>query len=192
MNEEFIIDRDVRVFIPARLNPYRTMTGDVRPDIGWLGRPYGTFDNIPLLENPILIKGGGLNLTPQIIQVVRDINPDSNGRTAEEKFNWLISPGDTTTMVMSYDATMGIYRQLTPEVAGGALVNVLEIVGMFAKIECWPVGIKLLRDLPDYLVYTWTALTIGGTSFQPVGGVKFPILYWRPWAYIPLQWVYKV
>jgi hypothetical protein len=168
-----------------RVNLYRAMTGDKRPDIGWLGRPYGTFDNIPLLENPKFEKGRGIELSAQQIERIMSWNN-------QERFNWLVSHDNKTDMVLAYDETTGIYRQHTPEVSGGALVNVLEFVGNFAKIECWDAAFDLPLNLPPHLLYVWRALTLDGTSYIPRGGVVFPILYWRPWAYLPAVWLEKI
>lgn len=189
--------------IHSGLNLYRAMLGSERPDIGWLSRPYGTFDNIPLLERMYLEKGRGLNLTHQQWDMTKAWNPDSNGFTQNEKLNWLTSSENGTDMVLSYDPALDIYRQHTPEVSGGAIVNVLGIEtspgGMqFARIQCWNWTNPFPMEIPYPLGYVWTALyppTPGypnGKSYTPRGGVRFITQYWRDWAYLPLDWLEKI
>lgn len=183
--------------IPTGLNLYRVMYGNERPDIGWLGRPNGTFDNVPLCENMRLEKGAGITIPPMQWDRIVLMNPASAGATQKEKIGWLVSSLGTDKIIFYNEAT-GTYRQHTPEVAGGATVNVLEIQGNFAKVGCWNINDVIPENLPMHFVYTWTALTLPkpgypiGQTFIPRDGVKFPILYWRNWAYLPLQWLVKL
>ena len=176
---------------------WRVLRGDERPDIGWLGRPYKTFDNVPLLENKVYGKGTGIDVTQHWPNILA-YNPDSGGFTQAQKEAWLLSGEDGTDMVIMYDELTKRYRQHTPEVSGGALVKSIGVDDNFLMIECWVNSSPLPAALPSYLLYTWRALRPPapghptGISYIPRGGVQFPILYWRSWAYLPLEWVVRL
>lgn len=183
------IDVDVR-----HVNLYRVLLGNERPAIGWLDPPLGTFDNVPLLENMKLEKGAGINLTDQQWKNIVDLNPDGDGpeETQQKKIAWLESSDNATNMVMEYNSATGIHRIHTPEVSGNSLVNVLNVVGNFAIVECWDVSNPFPENWPFPLVFKWRALTLSGASYEPRGGIRFPTVYWRSWAYLPFKWMKKL
>lgn len=180
-----------------RRNLWRVMTGDERPDIGWIDRPYETFDNVPILENMKLEKGSSLKITQHWPRIMK-WNPDGGGYSQAEKEAWMVSSEGSTAMPIAYDDATRTYRQHTPEVSGGAIVNVLDTIGNFNVIECWDVTQVLPAILPLYLIYVWRALLppkpgfSTGISYVPRGGIKFPILYWRNWGYLPKQWMVQL
>jgi hypothetical protein len=171
------------------LNLYRALHGNERPDIGWLDVNLGSFDIIPLLPNPKLEKGDPLKLDAAQVEAIQKLNPDDGEFTAKKKFQWLVDE-EGNRDVMAYDEVNDEYRIPSPGISGGALVNVLSIVGKFAKIETLAGAIP--EDLPPHLVFTWYGFTTGGALFIPRGGVRFPVLFSEPSAYVPLQWLEKV
>lgn len=180
------------------LNLHRVMFGWERPDIGWLGRPYHTFDNVPYLERKIFEKGAGVEITGHW-PMIQAINPDDGIYTSKEKTNWLQSTtAGATDMPVKYD-DLGRFWVHTPEVSGGALVNVLDIDGDFAIAECWDASKALPEQIPAHFIYTWSALYgpilpdyPTGKTWYPKGGVKFISFYWRDWAYLPYRWLVKI
>ncbi len=171
------------------LNLYRALHGNERPDIGWLGINLGSFDVIPLLHNPKLEKGDPLKLDAAQVDAIQKLNPDGSEFTASKKWRWLVDE-EGNRDVMAYDVTNDEYRIPSPGISGGAQVNVLSIVGNFAKIETLAGAIP--EGLPPHLVFTWYGFTKGGALFTPCGGVKFPVLFSEPSAYVPLQWLEKL
>src|SRR3989304_1878801 len=101
MYDQFISLSDGSIFIPQEVNRYRALHGNERPDIGELGLNVGSFDIIPLLPNPIFIKGGALNLTGEQAASIFAMNPDGNGFTALQKRNWFVGEqGNKDVMAM--------------------------------------------------------------------------------------------
>jgi hypothetical protein len=171
------------------LDLYRALHGNERPDIGWLGINLGSFDIIPLLPNPKLEKGDPLKLDAAQVDAIRKLNPNGSEFTAKKKWRWLVDE-EGNRDVMAYDAINDEYRIPSPGISGGAQVNVLSIVGNFAKIETLAGAIP--EDLPSHLVFTWYGFTKTGVLFTPCGGVRFPVLFSEPSAYVPLQWLEKL
>jgi hypothetical protein len=173
-------------------NLYRALNGHKRPDIGWLDINIGSFDIIPLLPSPKTQKGESLTLSRDQVDAIRQLNPDGGGYTARQKWNWLVDIAGGTRDVMSFDEGTGKYRIPVPGISGGALVNVLGITNRFALIETLTDDIP--DELPDYLVFTWYAFTKRDPPilYTPYGGVRFPVLFSQPQAYVPLDWLVKV
>jgi len=192
-----LLERDDFVYppppdvIPDGTNIWHTIRGDQKR---WGYKPAGanykntgSFDIGWGLDSMKIVKPRSIVLTHAIMDSILILNHRN-----QDAVDWLVSQkGNDKQLTVDED---GRYKCPVPCWSGNNIVNVLEIIGNFARVEAVDIHKPIPADLPDYLLHTWYAFTKDGHYYMPfagVGGVKYPLLSDRPFFFVQMKGLYK-